>query len=385
MKLKNLITVAGLTLSFGLFFGLSANAADGTTMETATTLSLDGEAQKNSMTVDNSVYWYKCTIPSDIGNKWVTFSCTNSLSDMIEYAVYNDEEDELGSYMLDSKESGNVICKVPDSGSTEDLPLVEPGKTYYIKAEGNFSEKPTGKYALQITSKADDNWGTAEQAAKATVGKKTSGTLEAYDDIDYFQFTIPEFSDDAGEGVLYTLALAGTNNCTATILTEDEIDLDSVSCSEDGKFSESLEVNFSEGGTYYLKISDANPDVKSTSYSFKLTKGQSSETLSADTSNTSSSTTTTAKTKKTIKTLGIIAKRNAKTITIASLKGGKFKVTLKRKIIISGKKKVKTITKTVKSGKLVLKLSTKLKTGDTVKVTVSKSGYKTKTVTTKVK
>ena len=45
MNLKKSITAAGLAFSFGLCFGSSANAADGTSMETAATVALDDKAQ----------------------------------------------------------------------------------------------------------------------------------------------------------------------------------------------------------------------------------------------------------------------------------------------------------------------------------------------------
>ena len=201
MKLKKLLTTAGLAFSFSLFLGLSAKAADGTTMETATTLSLDGEAHKNGMTEDNYVYWYKCTIPNDIGNKWVNFSCTNNINQRVEFTVYDAEETALDSHTLDTKESWTLKCKVPDSAASEDFPLTEPGKTYYIKAEGYIADSASGKYTVQIKTVSDDNWGTMEQAPEFTIGQKTSGTLEMYGDIDYYKFTIPEIPED--EEIVY--------------------------------------------------------------------------------------------------------------------------------------------------------------------------------------
>ena len=62
-------------------------------------------------------------------------------------------------------------------------------------------------------------------------------------------------------------------------------------------------------------------------------------------------------------------------------------VTLSKKIMLSGKKKVKKLTvNSIKnpSGTVKIKLASRLKKGTKVKVTVSKTGYKTKTVLQKV-
>lgn len=92
--------------------------------------------------------------------------------------------------------------------------------------------------------------------------------------------------------------------------------------------------------------------------------------------------------KKDIKTLKITAKKSGKTITVNTLKKAQVTVTVNRSIIKSGKKTVKKITCSSsknKTGKVKVSLSKKLKKGDKITVKVTKTGYKSKTKTYKVK
>lgn len=74
----------------------------------------------------------------------------------------------------------------------------------------------------------------------------------------------------------------------------------------------------------------------------------------------------------------ITARKGSKTITIKTLKKAKVTVTLSKKIMLSGKKKTKLVTISPdknKTGTVKVKLSSKLKEGMKVSVTVAKSGY----------
>lgn len=394
MRLKQLLATAGLAFSFSLCFSLSAKAAGGATIDEAAALTIGGPTESSSMKKNNNIHWYKCTIPDDIGNQWVTFICKNNMNQQVDFALYDDSDIEqpLESFDADTNESWTLNCKLPDRIENEDLRTLEPGKTYYIKAESDISGSVSGKYSVQVKSVSDDNWGTFEQAPEFSIGKKTSGTLEMYGDIDMYKFTVPDIPE--GKELTYTLSLAGSYYCEAAIIDADETEKDSLSGSYE-KFSDSREFTFyeGEGGTYYLKISaDTNEDAPKTTYSFKLVKGASSEKLTAPSSgdnssgDNSSGDDSDSSAKRKIPDITVQAKKSASIIYIVSLKGAKYVVTLNRKIIKNGKKTVKKITKTnVTSGTLKINLSKKLKKGDTVKVTVSKSGFKTKSKTTKVK
>ena len=79
-----------------------------------------------------------------------------------------------------------------------------------------------------------------------------------------------------------------------------------------------------------------------------------------------------------IKKLKVTAKKGKKVIKISTVKKAKITVTLKRKIIKKGKNTVKKLTVPVKknkNGKYKVSLSQKLKKGDTITVTVKKTGY----------
>lgn len=104
-------------------------------------------------------------------------------------------------------------------------------------------------------------------------------------------------------------------------------------------------------GTYYVKVSYP---------------GHCEMTLTAD---------YTGSANKAIKTLKVTAKKNKKKITVTSVKNASVKIKI-------GKKTYKG--KTNKKGTAVIKTA-KLKKGTTVKVTVSKSGYQSKTKKVKIK
>ena len=92
--------------------------------------------------------------------------------------------------------------------------------------------------------------------------------------------------------------------------------------------------------------------------------------------------------KKKITTLQIKAKKNAKKITVKTMKKSKVKITLNKKILIKGRRKVKSITISPsknKTGKIVLKLSKRLPKKTVIKVQVSRPGYVTKKRTVKIK
>ena len=71
---------------------------------------------------------------------------------------------------------------------------------------------------------------------------------------------------------------------------------------------------------------------------------------------------------------------------VQTIAGAKVKVSMQKKYIRSGKKKVKTMIVSAgknKKGKITIKLSEKLKKGMKIKVTVSKTGYQTRTKSVK--
>lgn len=77
--------------------------------------------------------------------------------------------------------------------------------------------------------------------------------------------------------------------------------------------------------------------------------------------------------------LKVKAKKGKKTVKISTTKKAKITVVLKRKIIVKGKKKVKKViisAKKNKKGTTTLLLAGKLKKGDTITVTIKKTGFK---------
>lgn len=81
-------------------------------------------------------------------------------------------------------------------------------------------------------------------------------------------------------------------------------------------------------------------------------------------------------------------KKNAKKVTVKTMKKSKVKITLNKKILIKDRRKVKSITilpSKNKTGKLVRKLSKRLPKKTVIKVQVSRPGYVTKKRTVKIK
>lgn len=92
--------------------------------------------------------------------------------------------------------------------------------------------------------------------------------------------------------------------------------------------------------------------------------------------------------KKKITTFQIEAKKNARKITVKTMKKSKVKITLNKKILVKGRKKVKSTVISPsknKTGKIVMKLSKRLTQKTVIKVQVSRQGYATKKRTVKIK
>ncbi|MCM1283156.1 MAG: hypothetical protein NC180_02365 [Muribaculaceae bacterium] len=89
------------------------------------------------------------------------------------------------------------------------------------------------------------------------------------------------------------------------------------------------------------------------------------------------------KTDKSIGNLKVTAKKNKKTLTIKTISNAKVKISCDKKIFKNGKKTCTVYTNS--KGNVSVKLPSKLKAGTKIKVTVSRAGYKTRTVTITVK
>ena len=350
MKGISKILSLGAVMVLCLLIGIRVDAAS--TKESADTITLDGGSAMGRMIGnEDEVYWYKVTIPENVGNKWISFVCNNYGSDYVYFCVY----DELGNEV----ETGSVLanytekyrCKVENSGTCESIMTVIPGKTYYLR----ITSRPgfgcaKSEYSVQVVSESDDYWGTLAKAQEISLGKNIAGCLEYMDDQDYFTFVMPN------NGLKYNISFTGNDSYYARIL--DGAGTEVFRARAGGGATNTLLVG--NGAKYYVTIADGRSERLTYNFGISLVKQN-------------------------ISKLSVKAKKNSKKVTISTIKGAKVKVTLSKRIIKNGKKRVKSITKTTSSGKITLKLSSKLKKKYKIKVTVWKAGYNTKTKTIRIK
>lgn len=353
MKGFSKILSLGAVLVLCLLVGIRADAAS--TKESADTITLDGGSTMGRMIGNNEdeVYWYKVTIPENVGNRWISFVCNNYGGESIFFDVYDESLTRVKTGEIWSNDTKKYRCKVGDSGMCENIPTVIPGKIYYLKVSTNIGWSK-GEYSVQVVSESDDNWGTLAKAQEISLGKGISGCLEYRDDQDYFSFVMPN------DGLKYDISFAGNDRYYARILNSAGTEVFSSNVGDDWGGGTANTLLVGNGAKYYVTIAYGNSERLTYNLGISLVKQN-------------------------ISKLSVKAKKNSKKVTISTIKGAKVKVTLSKRIIKNGKKRVKTITKTTSSGKFTLKLSSKLKKRYKIKVTVWKAGYNTKTKTIRIK
>ena len=295
--------------------------------------------------------YYKFTVPKDIGNKWINIYMTNRIDTRAYLLLYDNERvDEIlmESDYLYLNESDILHTAIDASVHSKEMVKLKPGKTYYLEVNSGGDYQKDFKLSMETV--ADDNWGSIEKASEIKCNTWKKGVLEYNDDVDEYYVKLP---NDKKE---HTFIINSDEDIKATYEDVNGI-------MDDHKWIWANDTNSEykvtgRGQRVYIKIDGeqyANYKIKVTSPAPKKKPAV----------------------KKNISTLSINkCKKGAKVVKGKTIKSATVKVTVNGKAY----KAVKSNSK----GYFTVKTK-KLKTGQKVKVTVSKSGYASKTKTTTVK
>lgn len=136
--------------------------------------------------------YYKFTVPKDIGNKWVNIYVTNNSGSRARCYLYNDEqlqEELMYSNVLGLNDSDMFHTAIENSGHSQNMTKLKPGKTYYFKV-GAWDDHHKD-FKLSIDTVKDDNWGTIEKAPTIKCNTWNKGVLEYDDDMDEYCVKLP--------------------------------------------------------------------------------------------------------------------------------------------------------------------------------------------------
>lgn len=184
MKLKMIGTMMVLMVAF-LFCSNQASATS--TMETAKEISLNtGVVGELKDDVEHDTEWYKFEIPKNIGNQSVFVNLISYMG-YAEMSIYDDTLKQLTSWD-DSQIEGRV--KESDCSDSKII-YYEPGKTYFINVSNNAYMYDRTKFSVAISTVADDNWGSVQNAENLLLNTRYKRSLETKSDIDVYKVTFP--------------------------------------------------------------------------------------------------------------------------------------------------------------------------------------------------
>lgn len=290
---------------------------------------------------EHDTRYYKFTVPKDIGNKWIDIYVINRRDRAIYSKLYNDnmqtlDENEEGVGRDDSVMFHNAI---DESAHTRDMVKLKAGSTYYIGVQ-SYDEKD---FELFIRTLADDNWGSSEKAPEIKCNTWKKGVLEYDDDVDRYFVKLPK------DKKKHTFIISSDRYIEAIFEDANERFIDCISTEANETNSEYSEIG--RGQRVYIKIQGD----QYANYKIKVTSPIP---------------------KKTISTLKVYkCKKGMKVVKGKTISKATVKVKVGNKIYTGSSNAKGTFA--IKTKKLV--------TGQEIKVTVSKSGYKTRTSTIIVK
>lgn len=333
-----------------LFTGFFVKEAKADAPLQSTDFVLNGDYSVDTMLMtDKEEHWYKLTITGD-GNLEVKIMsyCSDSLS----FALFN--EDLSQQYKFSS-------CSDYVSGGSETSPVTATASKvlskgiYYFRMSGT-----VGRYKLCGSFKDygvnDTSVDSYDAPCAYTLGTTITGALTETDTEDWYRFVITQ----NGYYNLKIMSYSG-DSMEFNVSNEDlsvSILKDYVSSGTDLSPTTYTKEMVLTAGTYYFKLYDAKGK-----YVFSIEE--------------KSAAATTQTTKNTISKLSITAKRGKTSFTIKTIPYATLKVKYKGKTWSGVSSGI--------SGKVKLYPGKKLKKGSKIKVTVKKTGYKTKTKTVKVK
>lgn len=235
-----------------------------------------------------------------------------------------------------AERDGSVVFHnaIDASAHSSDMVKLKAGSTYYLDVL-SWDEKD---FELCIKTVADDNWGSIEKAPEIKCNTWKKGVIEYDDDVDRYFVKLPKDKKE------HAFIVSSDRDITAAFedvngVYKDDIDIDANETNNEYR-------EIGRGQRVYIKIDGS----EYANYKIKVTSPTPKKTISI------------LKVSKCKKGMKVV---KGKTISKANVK-----------VTVNGK-----AYKTVKSnakGNFAVKTK-KLKAGQKIKVTVSKSGYKTRT------
>ncbi len=312
---------------------------DNTTMAGATPINIGESLTGTFNDIDYETHYFKFTVPADVGNQWMKFSMSYYSQDIwnIKMDICDSQGDSLLSDSWSPGESAYFITKSANSGTyLKNNRVLTAGTTYYLKLYPSLVSSE-GNFALSIESTTDDNWGTFENAEAIGVNQRKNGKLEYNDDMDFFFIDLPK------DNRKYTFTVNSDNQTKVLYTNGNRIKMSDVTVS-----AHNTDASFTatgKGQRIYIWLETGSSNVTSANYSVKVI-GE----------------------KKAISTLKLTKyKKGTKKIIGRTVSNAKVKVTIK--------KKKYTVT-SKNTGKFVVKLKKKLRSRNKIKISVSKSDYK---------
>lgn len=244
------------------------------------------------------------------------------------------QELDASRYGVERDDSVVFHNAIDASAHSKDMVKLKAGSTYYLSVS-SWEEKD---FELCIKTVADDNWGSIEKAPEIKCNTWKKGVLEYDDDVDRYFVKLPKDKKE------HAFIVSSDRDITAAFedvngVYKDDIDIDANETNNEYR-------EIGRGQRVYIKIDGS----EYANYKIKVTSPTPKKTISI------------LKVSKCKKGMKVV---KGKTISKANVK-----------VTVNGK-----AYKTVKSnakGNFAVKTK-KLKAGQKIKVTVSKSGYKTRT------
>ena len=268
MKRFNKIIKGACVVALGMICILGAGTmAKANTKATAVEIPMNGmaEGSLDNSSSETTQMWYKFTVPSDIGNQYVTFSLTNYGEDYYNEVRFNVQTaggEEISSNGVGVTGMNSAQFRIEGSKSTSAYEkYLVPGQIYYVyvKLDNTWGEK--SKFEVSFGATPEDNWGSLEKAEVLSVNSNLERRLEDSDDVDSFMFTLPQ------DGKKYMLTLKSGEDVAIEVLNEAGVKED------DDHYTSSASYEFiGDGKKHYVTIEGSHLQARETSYTLALSE-----------------------------------------------------------------------------------------------------------------
>lgn len=338
------MTIALFLLVFVCSKTALVQAKTNTTLAKATPISIGSTVNGTFNGKNNPVYYYKITVPKDIGNQYITFSLTNYSNEALKISLCNQSNQLITCIdFIDTNENDYIRTRTDGAATTSTISKLIPGSTYYLQVTGSFSFGSKGDYVLSVTATPDDNWGTFDKATEIKCNQLKSGKFEYWDDIDCYYITLPK------DKKKYKFIISADNETYALFANSNGIKISDTTIS-----ANSTDNSFSVIGNGQKIFVRMNSENSNTNYTLKVVSER-----------------------KPISKLKLSKYKNgSKKIAGKTIRNATVKITVNKKTYI---------VKSNANGNFTVKLKKKLKSKQKIKISVSKANYKKKKKTFKVK